>query len=146
MLFLIEGERILLAMKKRGFGAGHWNGVGGKPDPGETIEEAAIRECKEEINVTPLSIKFAGSLKFYFEGKKDWDQEVKVYLCHTWKGNPEETEEMSPKWFNVSEIPFDNMWEDDKIWLPEVLSGKKINAEFHFDKNNKISSYKVNSS
>lgn len=32
---------VLLGMKKRGFGAGKWNGFGGKVQPGETIEEAA---------------------------------------------------------------------------------------------------------
>lgn len=34
---------VLLGMKKRGFGAGKWNGFGGKVQPGETIEEAARR-------------------------------------------------------------------------------------------------------
>jgi len=54
LLFLIKDDQILLAMKKRGFGAGRFNGVGGKVEPGETIEQALIRESQEEINVTPI--------------------------------------------------------------------------------------------
>jgi len=47
LLFLIKEDQILLAMKKRGFGMGRFNGVGGKIEPGETIEQAMIRECQE---------------------------------------------------------------------------------------------------
>ena len=43
LLFVVESDRVLLGMKKRGFGAGRWNGFGGKVDKGETIEEAAKR-------------------------------------------------------------------------------------------------------
>ncbi|XP_023213973.1 7,8-dihydro-8-oxoguanine triphosphatase-like [Centruroides sculpturatus] len=38
-----ESSRVLLGLKKRGFGEGKWNGFGGKVQEGETIEEAAIR-------------------------------------------------------------------------------------------------------
>ncbi len=51
LLFLLKDNHILLAMKKRGFGAGRWNGVGGKIEAGETIVQAAVRECFEEIGV-----------------------------------------------------------------------------------------------
>jgi NADH pyrophosphatase NudC (nudix superfamily) len=57
LLFLQKDDQILLAMKKRGFGSDRYNGVGGKLEPGETIEQALIRECQEEIEVTPLSYR-----------------------------------------------------------------------------------------
>lgn len=147
LLFLIKEDQILLAMKKRGFGAGHWNGVGGKPSPGENIEDTAVRECQEEINVTPLEFKQVATLEFYFpEDKKDWNQEVIVYICTKWQGTPVETEEMRPQWYTVAEIPYDQMWPDDKIWLPEVLAGKKVNASFHFDKTEQIEKYDLKTS
>ena len=43
LLFLRREDEILLAMKKRGFGKGRWNGVGGKVEVGESIEQAMIR-------------------------------------------------------------------------------------------------------
>ncbi len=49
-----DTKEILLAMKKRGFGKGRWNGVGGKPDPekgDKSIIDCAIREAQEEIGV-----------------------------------------------------------------------------------------------
>lgn len=47
-------DQILLGMKKRGFGMGKWNGFGGKVEPGETIEEGALREMAEESGVCVL--------------------------------------------------------------------------------------------
>ena len=49
IVLLLRNDEVLLAMKKRGFGEGKWNGVGGKPNAGESIEEVAVRETKEEI-------------------------------------------------------------------------------------------------
>ena len=40
---------------------------------------------------------------------------------------------MLPKWFGINEIPYENMFADDKYWLPLVLNGKKIKAYFEFD-------------
>ena len=71
---LIDDPKILLAMKKRGLGAGKWNGVGGKPETDETIEQTAIRECQEEIRVVPKNLKLVATLNFYFsKAKSDWN-------------------------------------------------------------------------
>ena len=61
--------KILLGMKKRGFGVGKWNGVGGKVKEGENITDAAIRETKEEIRVLALNPEKAGVLHFKFPYK-----------------------------------------------------------------------------
>ena len=53
LLFLLKENQILLGMKKRGFGAGKYNGIGGKLEPDETVEQAMVRETQEEIGVTP---------------------------------------------------------------------------------------------
>ncbi len=144
LLFLTKDDEILLAMKKRGFGAERWNGVGGKPDQNETIEQAAIRECNEEINVTPLALKQVATLDFYFPPTKAiWNQQVIVYFCTDWRGNPTETEEMNPAWFKVSDIPYAKMWPDDKFWLPEVLKGNFVTATFRFDDDDHILSHEL---
>jgi 8-oxo-dGTP diphosphatase/2-hydroxy-dATP diphosphatase len=144
LLFLREDDTVLLAMKKRGFGVGRWNGVGGKPRPGEAIYEAAIRECEEEISVTPVDMKHVATLDFYFPGdKSDWNQRVIVYSCTGWRGEPTETEEMRPAWYKLSDIPYENMWSDDKYWLPKVLEGYFVEATFTFDDDDNVIKHSV---
>jgi 8-oxo-dGTP pyrophosphatase MutT (NUDIX family) len=138
LCFLIKDGKVLLAMKKRGFGVGKWNGVGGKLLNGESSEEAAVRETQEEVEVIVKKLKKAAVLHFYFENNKDWDQMVTVYLAKNWTGWPKETEEMAPKWFKFENIPYAEMWWDDKLWLPKVLNGKMLEASFLFDDKEKV--------
>ncbi len=132
----VKEGKILLAMKKRGFGSGKLNGYGGKVQDGESIEEAAIREMKEEVELIAetSNLNKVGRLEFLFNGKPEWDQEMHIFLVREWTGEPRESEEMRPQWFDVKEIPFDSMWPDDKYWLPSVLAGKKIEGSFCFIK------------
>ncbi len=112
-------------MKKRGFGAGWYNGYGGKPEPGETIIQTAIREFNQESGslTWPDALEKIAEIKFTFIDNPDWDQCVHVYkvLCH--EGEPEETEEMTSEKFKFSEIPWDRMWPADRHWIPMVLKG-----------------------
>ncbi len=144
LCLLIKGDKkeILLAMKKRGFGIGKWNGVGGKIDfkkGDKNIIEAAIRETQEEIGVKAKDLEKVAVLNFYFPYNKNWDQTVHVFLVKNWEGEPRESEEMLPKWFEIKELPFKEMWDDDKFWLPKVLGGKKLKAKFIFKEGEKIS-------
>ena len=134
LCLLVKENEILLAIKKRGFGAGKFNGVGGKVEEGETVEAAAVREIEEEIGVVadPANMEKVGNVKFYFKDKPEWDQHMHVFLVKDWKGDPQESEEMAPVWYSKSDIPFDTMWPDDKHWLPAVLSGKKVEGKFYF--------------
>jgi len=144
--FLVRKNHVLLAMKKRGFGVGLWNGVGGKVAEGETVKSAAHREASEEIGIKIVQAKKAALLHFYFPEdpkKKDWNQDVHVFLVTKWMGEPQETEEMRPQWFGVSKIPFEAMWSDDPHWLPKVLAGKRIIGWFSFNDDNKVLDYKV---
>lgn len=120
-------------MKKRGFGMGKWNGVGGKVDKEDnSIIQAAIRETKEEIGIDANELEKVALLRFRFPYKEDWNQDVHVFLIKKWQGQPQESEEMFPKWFRISDIPYQKMWDDDKFWLPHVLKGKRIDADFVF--------------
>lgn len=124
-------------MKKCGFGKGYWNGIGGKVDANETIEAATIRECQEEICVTPKDLQKAAEHDFVFPDGTT-DMRVHAFISRSWEGTPKETKEMAPKWFKISEIPYDKMWEDDSIWLPFVLKGKKLRTTCTFTAENEL--------
>lgn len=126
LLFLLRDNQILLAMKKRGFGEGKWNGVGGKLDEGESREQAAVRECQEEIAVTPHNLHLAGEIDF--TDLPHVHHYCHVYTTTEWEGEPEETEEMRPQWFDLDKIPYGSMWPDDKLWLPVLLAGQPFRA------------------
>ena len=64
LCYLLKDDEVLLIRKKRGIGAGKINGPGGKVDPGETPLEAAVRETREEVGVTPLNLDLAIPLWF----------------------------------------------------------------------------------
>ena len=136
LCLLKKNNKILLAMKKRGFGEGKYNGVGGKVKIDETPEEAMIRETQEEIAVTPTKFEKVGFIEFdeYYKGKKE-KIAFHLYIVNEWKGEPTESEEMSPYWFDINNIPYNKMLPDDKYWLPLILEGKKIKAYFDFDEN-----------
>ncbi|MBP6884082.1 MAG: 8-oxo-dGTP diphosphatase [Candidatus Pacebacteria bacterium] len=120
-------------MKKRGFGAGRWNGFGGKVEDGETIEEAMKREMKEEAGVDIKNFEKVGILNFEFQ---DGSSPVQVHCFKTEEfiGEPAESEEMKPEWFFVDEIPFAQMWPDDIYWIPMFLKNKKFKGKFIFDR------------
>lgn len=128
---------VLLGMKKRGFGAGKWNGFGGKVEPGETIEEAARREVKEEAGIEVSSLEKHGVLEFEFAGNPEV-LEVHVFRTEHFDGQPEESDEMRPQWFNVDELPFPSMWPDDPHWFPLFLEKKKFTGKFLFDHDNAL--------
>jgi len=124
ILFLRRESEVLLAMKKRGFGEGKWNGVGGKVEGGETVTAGAIRECQEEIGVTPKNPKLVGRLTFYDEADPEFCHDTHIFIATEWEGEPHETEEMRPQWFKETDIPYDNMWVDDHLWMPLLLQDK----------------------
>ena len=78
------------------------------------------------------------SLECFFPENISLGQHVTVFIAKEWKGNPTETEEMDPKWFKLNEIPYENMWPDELIWLPQVLAGKTVKAQFMFGTNDLI--------
>jgi 8-oxo-dGTP pyrophosphatase MutT (NUDIX family) len=146
IVFLVRKDRseVLLAMKKRGFGEGLWNGYGGKVErEDKDISSSAVRECREEAEVEIRSPKKVAEIDFFFVDKPEWDQRAHVFLVEKWDGEPVETEEMRPKWFKVDEIPFEKMWVDDVIWLPRILDGESLKMEFSFKGSDEIVAQKI---
>jgi mutator protein MutT len=133
IVFLKRRREVLLARKKRGFGEGKWNGCGGKLEAGETAESNAVRETLEEVLVRPRDLLLCAHLDFeYVEGeRKSWKSFV--FVTSSWEGEPAESEEMIPRWFDVDGLPFGEMWADDEYWLPRVLRGEHLKGSFRFN-------------
>ena len=142
LCFVIRDGQILLIRKKRGLGAGKINGPGGRLEKGETALESAIRETQEELGVTPTDLEHIGELFFQFlDGYK---LHVAVFAAGGGDGELRETDEATPIWTKIDQIPYHDMWEDDAYWLPLLLKRKKFCGYFVFD-GEKLLSYTLNS-
>ena len=130
--------QILLGKKKRGFGMGKYNGIGGKLEPSESPEAGIIREVFEEVGlrVPAQALRAVGEITFRFPFKPAFDHFVHVFTATQWQGDAVETAEMEPQWFAFQDIPYSAMWQDDAYWLPIVLHGKTIRASFTFAQDN----------
>lgn len=142
VIFLVKDDNVLLGYKKSGFGKGYYLGIGGKVEENETVEEGALREFEEEVGVKiKLSaLKKMAVLDFYFSHIPDesWNQQVHAYIVTDWEGEPKETEEIKPVWFNKDRLPLEEMWDDAKYWIPNILNGQVVYKEFLFDSNLKV--------
>ena len=129
---------VLLGHKKTGFGRGKIVALGGHVERGESEAEAAAREVEEEsgVRVAPAALTEAARITFLFPFRPAWDMEVAVFTATDWAGDPEETDEIRPAWFQVTALPFDRMWDDGKRWLPRVLAGERLNAAFSYADDN----------
>src|SRR5690606_7139141 len=133
--FPLKENKILLGMKKQGFGQGKYNGFGGKIESEETPEAAAIRELWEESSLKTTKVTKAGELLYKLtEDEAKW-QFLHIYICREFDGEPQESTEMVPEWFEIGEAPFDKMWLSFKVWLPEVLDGKFAKGTSIYDNN-----------
>lgn len=129
-------DRVLLGIKRTGLGKSMYNTAGGKIGDksefiGETPKEGAVRELKEEWEIDAKSISPAGVVYFLTEGS-DTAIFSYIFLVDEWKGDPKPTDELTAEWFDIKDIPYGQMWPTDKEWLPRVLNGEQIDAEFHF--------------
>lgn len=130
-----EGRsEVLLGRKKRGLGTGHYVGLGGKLEAGETVTAAIVREIEEEAGllVTEAELEHRGSLRYLFPTKPAWSQRSSVFVVRRWTGEPAESDELRPEWFDVHALPLDEMWADARHWLPGVLAGGGVSHEFTF--------------
>lgn len=131
IVFVLRGDDVLLIRKLRGLGAGKINGPGGRVEPGETTLECARREVEEELKVTPLELEERGELRFQFVD----GHSIHAFVCvaNDCTGEPQATDEAVPIWTPQSQIPYDEMWADDRLWLPLMLQGKPFRGRFLFD-------------
>jgi 8-oxo-dGTP diphosphatase len=131
LVFVIRGGELLLMRKKRGLGAGKINGPGGRIEAGESADACAVREVQEELCVTPFGLEAVGENAFQFVD--GYSIRVFVYRASGCEGVPAETAEGAPLWTPLDDIPYHEMWEDDRLWLPHALAGRRFVGRYIFD-------------
>lgn len=131
LVFVVRDDHILLIHKKRGLGAGKINGPGGHLKDGESPAACARREAEEELGITPLGMKHCGELHFQFTD--GLSLLVYVFRANGMDGVPQASEEAVPLWTPIDRIPFDRMWQDDRLWFPMLLRGEPFSGCFTFD-------------
>jgi 8-oxo-dGTP diphosphatase len=139
-IFLLDNDgRILLGEKKNGLGEGKVLGIGGKVEPGETVEQAAIREMIEETTIVVDSAELhpIAIIDFIFPHKHQWSMEVHYFSATQWSGKPQETDEINPVWFARDSLPLARMWDDSRYWLPQLLQKERfLRAQFIYSADN----------
>jgi 8-oxo-dGTP diphosphatase len=131
LVFIVREGQILLIRKKRGLGAGKINGPGGRFEEGESPLDCAIREVREELRTTPMGLEMGGENRFQFVD--GYSTHVYVFRAAGCDEEPQETEEAAPLWTPIERIPYDRMWEGDRLWMPLLLAGRRFSGRFLFD-------------
>lgn len=121
---------VCLIHKKRGFGAGKVVLPGGKQHPDESLEACAKRECFEEVGLHLSDLKHYGTLQYQF--LSGYKLQLEVFATTTFSGQLIETAEALPFWSNKRHLPFEDMWPDTRLWLPQILLNQSFKGRFLF--------------
>ena len=120
LVFVLRDEEVLLIHKKTGHGAGKINAPGGKLESSEAVVACAAREVREEVGLKVEELVCRAELRFVEQQGPLWLGYA--FTTRSFSGLPEESAEALPFWCRLSDIPYAKMWEDDRIWLPQVLA------------------------
>jgi len=128
-----DGKYLMQFKKSTKFGGGRWNAPGGKTKENESVEDGVAREILEETGLNIRSVKKQALLNFYNADEFAWA--VHVFTTDDFEGEIRDSEEGELKWMDKNSLPYAQMWEDDKHWVPLMMEGKKFEANFHFKEN-----------
>ena len=118
--------------KENDYHRGKWNGLGGKFEPGESPEECAVREIKEESGLNVKSIKMKGFITFpIFDGIEDWH--VFVFVIDDYNGELIDSNEGNLGWIPNEELININLWEGDKYFIPWLFEDNFFSAKFIYE-------------
>ena len=127
-------HKFLMIRHQRGINKGCINFPGGKKEEGETMEECVRRETLEETGLTienPVQVGYVEfpTMNFY----------VHIFKSTTYSGTIKGKEdEVNAFWQDADKIPYEEMREADKNFLPDILAGKYVKRRYMYDENFKL--------
>ena len=115
----IEGFYLMLYRnkKKNDMNEGKWMGVGGHIEPGETPDQALVREIKEETNLDVTSFRYVAKLLFVND---DYQEIMHLYKVDAVEGEIKECNEGDLRYIPKESIHLLSMWEGDKYFLDRL--------------------------
>lgn len=125
-----ENHRFLMIRHQRGINCGCINFPGGKKEAGETMEQCVIRETFEETGITIKNPQQVGYIEFPHA-----EFYVHVFRSTEFSGDIKGHEgEVSVFWQDDKDIPYQEMREADRNFLPDILAGKYVKRRYMYDK------------
>lgn len=120
--YLEKGDKVLMLYrnkKENDLNGGKYIGVGGHVEKGETIEDAVIREVKEETNLDIVRLDYFGKVIFYID---DYTEEMYVFTSSEFTGELSECDEGTLYWVDKNKILDLPLWEGDKYFIELIKS------------------------
>lgn len=109
---IMRGGKILATQRGYGDLAGGWEFPGGKMEPGETPEEALVREIREELDAGIAVDSFITTVDHDYEA---FHLTMHCYLCSVVEGRLKLLEHSAAQWLDAATI-------DDVDWLPADIA------------------------
>ncbi len=133
---VIKNGSILLIKGDSGLNDGKWNAPSTEIESGERHDKAAIRAVFQQSGIFANKVINHGTIRIFLNGKVEYDYKIQLYSTKVFSGDLRPNIQGEARWFNTSEIPFYEMWPDNKYWMTLLLEGKKFDADFFLDENN----------
>jgi 8-oxo-dGTP diphosphatase len=135
LCYVMKDDKTLMLYRNKkdnDYHEGKWNGLGGKFEYGESPEECAKREVKEEAGLTVKSLEMKGFITFpLFDGKDDWY--VFLFVIDDYEGELIDSPEGKLEWIPNDKLSDLSLWEGDKIFMNWLFGDKFFSAKFNYD-------------
>jgi ADP-ribose pyrophosphatase YjhB (NUDIX family) len=140
-----SGGSLLLIKSADGMNKDKWNAPSGEIAQGEQRNKAAMRHVFQQTGIFVNKVMYHGTVRLFLNGANEATYLLHIYSTKFFSGDVKPNVQGEVKWFNFADIPYYEMWADDKYWINLMLQGKEFNADFFFDeKNEKILKYQIN--
>ena len=139
-----SGNTILLVKTEEGLSKDKWNAPNTEIQKGEQPVKAAMRAVFQQTGLYVSKTTFHGTIRLFLNGKNEYNYRLQVFSTKLFSGELKPNIKGEARWFDSTDIPYAEMWADDKYWTGLVLQGKEFEADFFFDeKNEKIVKYQI---